>query len=115
NNRPPRVRISCWIQKAVLKVGKGEWAYNEVLLRNDENEWINYHTENEGGDTLDLVQHKCQFIGWMYARLAPDGGAYQGVHATGTMGWDEFKFNLHGEDLNAIRDGKEIPNALTFY
>ena len=111
DNHPPRVRISCWVQKEVLRVGKGEWAFNEVKISTDESKWINYHTENNGGDTLDLVLGKCQFIGWMYTK----GAEYNGVHATGTMGWDEFKFNLKEPDLQAIRAGREFSNALVFY
>ena len=36
------------------------------------------------------------------------------VIKAGTMGWDEFKFNLTADDLAASRAGKELPHALMF-
>ena len=90
-------------------MGRGEWAYNEVLLTTDEGSWVNY-TPNPPEDTLDLALGQCGFIGWMYM----NDRHFRGVQATGTMGWDEFTFNLKESDLATVRAGRDIPHALVF-
>src|SRR5712692_9517189 len=110
NVRPPRTRISGWYLKETLKVGRSEWSFNQVLLTTDEDKWVNYHSTNPVEDTLERVLHQCGFIGWLYTK----DKHFQGVHASGTMGWDELRFNLKTRDLNDLRDGKAIPHALVF-
>ena len=109
HSREPHRRLSGWYLKETLHVGKGEWAYDEVLLTTDESKWVNY-TPNPREDTLDLALAQCGFIGWMYLKDT----LFRGVQATGVMGWDEFKFNLKASDLAAARAGEEIPHALVF-
>lgn len=73
-----------WYVSEPLTVGKGEWAYNEVLLANDESKWTNYF----GGRPLDTVLGHCGYIGVMYMK----DKRYQGVQANGVLGWDEFAY-----------------------
>lgn len=102
-------RLAGWYLKEPLIVGKGEWAYNEVLLTTDVSKWVNYN-QNPPEDTLDMALGQCGFIGWMYLR----GNDFRGVQATGIMGWDEFRFNLTADDLPEARAGRDSPRALVF-
>lgn len=34
--------------------------------------------------------------------------SFRGVQATGTMGWDEFRFNLKAADHEAIQAGQTL-------
>ncbi len=109
HTRAANMHLSAWYLKETLAVGKDDWAYNEVLLTTDADKWVNY-TSNPPEDTLDLALGQCGFIGWMYMK----DKLFRGVQATGTMGWDEFKFNLTDADLAAARAGQELPHALVF-
>ena len=107
--RVPGMRLSAWYLRETLAVGRGEWAYNETFLTTDPTQWVNY-TTNPPEDTLDLALGQCGFIGWMYTK----DKQFRSVQATGTIGWDEFAFNLKAEDLAARRAGRDIPHALVF-
>ncbi|MGN6360732.1 MAG: hypothetical protein ACTHNK_10115 [Thermomicrobiales bacterium] len=109
HTRAPNMHLSAWYLKAPLVVGKDGWAYNEVLLTTDASQWVNY-TTNPPEETLDQALGQCGFIGWMYM----NGKNFRGVQATGTMGWDEFAFNLTEAELAAARAGQELPGALVF-
>jgi hypothetical protein len=106
----PRTRLSCWYLYEPLKVGKGEWVYQEVHLTTDERKWGNYYTANPTEDTLAEVLSHCGFIGWMYMK----DKAFTGVQATGTMGWDEVRYNLKAADLEDLHAGRPLKNALEF-
>lgn len=107
----PNHRLSCWYLPEPLVVGQGEWAYNERQLVNDPARWINYHS-TDTSDSLDNVLAHCGFIGWMYFNPAAERQPYVGVRATGVMGWDEMRFNLNAEDLDDLRAGRPLKNAL---
>ena len=107
HTRAANMHLSAWYLKETLSVGKAGWAYNEVLLTHDARKWVNY-TTNPPEDTLAQALGQCGFIGWMYLKDA----LFRGVQATGTMGWDEFKFNLTAADLAAARAGQELSHAL---
>jgi hypothetical protein len=107
----PNHRLSCWYLPDALKVGKGEWAYNEIHLVNDPSQWINYHS-TDAADTLDEVLAHCGFIGWMYMSPDKPERPFTGVHGNGVMGWDEMRFNLKDADLEDLRAGRPLMNAL---
>lgn len=107
----PDHRLSGWYIPEPLKVGKGEWAYNEIHLVNDPSKWINYHSADPA-DTLDEVLAHCGFIGWMYMNDARKGQPSHGVRATGVMGWDEMRYNLKPSDMKDIRAARPLKNAL---
>jgi hypothetical protein len=97
--------IDGWFLATSLEVGQGEWTYNEVHLANDPNEWVHYVDQPR---TLDWTLGHCGFIGWMYL----SDKNFRGVRANGTMGWDEFCFNLRERDLPRVRDGHAPEHAL---
>jgi hypothetical protein len=109
HSRAPNVHLSAWYLKEQLQVGTNEWAYNEIRLTTDPTRWVNY-SNNPPEEGLDLALGQCGFIGWMYT----NGMNFRGVQATGTMGWDEFQFNLKAADREAIHTGKMIEQALVF-
>ncbi len=105
-------RLSCWYMPPTLKVGKGEWAYNEVKLANDPSKWVQYGRNNPPEDTLDTTLAHCGFIGWMYMTDADVPHPYTGVHATGVIGFDEMCFNLKDSDLADLKAGRPLKRAL---
>jgi hypothetical protein len=108
HSRAPNVHLSAWYMQERLKVGHGAWAYNEVFLTTDPTKWLNY-TRNPAEDGgLDAALGQCGFIGWMYM----NGLNFRGVQATGTIGWDEFTFNLTESDLATRRSGGTCEHAL---
>jgi hypothetical protein len=107
----PNHRLSCWYLPEPLQVGKGEWAYNEIHLANDPSRWITYYSI-DAADTLDAVLAHCGFIGWMYLNDAIEDHPYRGVNATGVLGWDEMRYNLKAADLEDLRAGRPLKNAL---
>jgi hypothetical protein len=109
HTRASNMRLSAWYLKEPLVVGKDDWAYNEVYLTTDASKWVNY-TTNPPEDTLDLALGQCGFIGWMFTKEK----LFRGVQATGTMGWDEFTFNLTAADLAASRASQDLSQALVF-
>jgi hypothetical protein len=108
--RGPNVHLSGWYLREELVVGSGAWAYNEVFLANDPARWVNYTSNPPEDGGLDRALGQCGFIGWMYM----NGENFRGVQATGTMGWDEFAFNLKEADLETLRSGHTIEHALAF-
>jgi hypothetical protein len=77
------------ILKQPLKVGKnGEWVFNELELKAEPSLWI----ENKRRD-IGVVLSQVGFIGVSYHDLVNSKGA----HATGILGIDEFKFNIHAK------------------
>lgn len=109
HSRATTLHLSAWYLRAPLQVGAGAWASNEVFLSTDERDWVNY-TSNPLHEGLDVALGQCGFIGWMYTR----GKDFRGVQATGTIGWDEFCFNLTAADLAARRAGQPLAHALVF-
>ncbi|MGH2558685.1 MAG: hypothetical protein ACRDJH_06445 [Thermomicrobiales bacterium] len=107
----PHHRLSCWYLPDTLAIGKGEWASNEIHLANDPSRWVNYHSA-DAADTLDEVLAHCGFIGWMYMSEAKTNQPFQGVQANGVIGWDEMRFNLKDPDLEDLRAGRALKNAL---
>lgn len=107
----PNHRLSCWYIPEKLKVGRGEWALNEIFLSSDASKWINYHS-SDGRDTLDDVLAHCGFIGWMYMNDAKKDQPFRGVQATGVMGWDEMRFNLEEADMADLHAGRPLRNVL---
>lgn len=101
------MHLSAWYLRDELTIGKGDWAYNEVFLPTDASKWVNY-TSNPLKVTIDQALGQCGFIGWIYMKEKH----FRGVQATGTMGWDEFKFNLTSDDRAASRTGKGLQCAL---
>jgi hypothetical protein len=108
----PNHRLSCWYMKETLTIGQGEWAYNEVFVANDPTKWVNYHSLAPQEDTLDEVLAHCGFLGWMYTSDEKKTQAYKGVHGYGTLGWDGFHYNLKKADLEDLRAGRPLKNAL---
>jgi hypothetical protein len=98
--------IDGWYVRAALTVGKGDWAYNEVFLANDPAAWVHYVDRT---DTLEWTLGHCGYVGWMYLKDKD----FRGVHATGVLGWDELCFNLGPGDLERVRAGLPLANALT--
>ncbi len=96
--------IDGWYLARPLEVGQGTWAYNEMHLANDPAQWVQYVDMPR---TLDWTLGHCGFIGWMYRK----GKNSRGVAANGTMGWDEFCFNLRQGDLAAVRAGQAPQHA----
>src|SRR5262245_30946557 len=94
-----------WYLATSLTVGDGEWAYNEAHLANDPAQWVHYVDQPR---TLDYTLGHCGFIGWMYLK----DKNFRGVQATGTIGWDEFCFNLRESDLATMRGGAVPEGAL---
>ncbi|MSP13038.1 MAG: hypothetical protein EXR62_08770 [Chloroflexi bacterium] len=74
-----------WYIKQPLTVGQGEWAYNRVILANDESAWVRYSNNR----SLDQVLSTVGFIGVMYIKDT----ACQGVNATGVLGIDKFEYH----------------------
>jgi hypothetical protein len=107
----PNHRLSCWYIPEPLRIGQGEWAFNEIHLTNDPDRWINYHSI-DAADTLDEVLAHCGFIGWMYMSDTATGSAGQGVQANGAIGWDEMRYNLKDTDLEDMRAGRPLKNVL---
>jgi hypothetical protein len=107
-SRSPKVHLSCWYLTEPLKVGQDEWAYNELLLTTDQSKWINYtrNPASDGGIEIPLGQ--CGYIGWMYL----NDHEFRNVRATGVMGWDEFAFNLHDDDLAEWKAGRIPEHSL---
>jgi hypothetical protein len=112
----PRVghRLCCWYMRKPLTVGKGEWAYNQVYVANDPGVWTMYSKNNPPEDTLDETLAHCGFIGWMYLNDQATSEPYRGVHGHGTVGWDEFRYNLKRSDLDDLKAGRPLANALVF-
>lgn len=110
--RVPRgFHIDGWFLNEPLKVGRGEWAYNEILLTTDESKWFHYTGNLTPEDTLDRTLGNLGYIGWSHRKLHMG----KGVGATGVMGWDEVCFNLKEKDLARVRAGQEPEGALTVW
>ncbi|MBI4530531.1 MAG: hypothetical protein HY709_03325 [Candidatus Latescibacteria bacterium] len=73
-------------RKEPLRVGEGEWVLHEIELRSDEKLWGRY----TGALTIDEVLRQAGFIGVMYLKEA----SYTGVHATGVLGIDRFRYGM---------------------
>lgn len=73
------------ILKEPLRVGRGEWAPNEVELRAAADLWV----EN-ARRPIGVVLSQVGFIGVAYHNLTTS----RGTHARGVLGIDEFRFNL---------------------
>jgi hypothetical protein len=83
--------ISCWRRLTPLVVGQNEWALNRLVLVPDESLWLNYGcTHPDDRPSLECVLSRCGFIGVMYQ----NGSSHKGVHATGVLGLDEFRYNI---------------------
>jgi hypothetical protein len=100
--------IDGWFLPEPLKLGHGEWAYNEIYLPADPAKWFHYTGNLTPEDRLDWTLGRCGYVGWSY-RNKHD---VRGVGAQGTMGWDEVCFNLRESDLPRVRAGGVPENAL---
>src|SRR5207248_6140761 len=87
--------IDGWFVKEPLKLGRGEWTYNEIFLSSDPSVWFHYMGNLTPDDPLDWTLGHCGYIGWSYRKLHD----VKGARATGIMGWDEVCFNLQQKDL----------------
>ena len=76
-----------WFVREPLHVGRGEWSFNRVRLRNDERLWQRYSNKR----SLDLVLARVGFIGVMY--LGPEL-KFTGVDACGVLGIDELCYGV---------------------
>ncbi|MBI2192600.1 MAG: hypothetical protein HYU36_11510 [Planctomycetes bacterium] len=79
---------SGWYTREPLRIGQGCWALNELVLRPDPALWLRYW----GQRTIEEVLTRVGFIGVMYLR----DGQFRGVHATGVLGIDRFRYDLKG-------------------
>lgn len=83
--------LTCWRQLRQVLIGQGEWAFNRVVLEEDDAQWLCYgcsHPDARPG--LDYVLSHCGFLGIMYQK----GSEFRQVHATGLLGLDELRYNI---------------------